>query len=128
MADALAPADQVMFLICRFEGKNGWLAVGRSASPGEDTDREQNVAKDRESATRLAGGEGDAGREGNPVAIDVSMAAAAAGRRLCCSARVPMMEASDHGGLDDPAVVKVLHRSWLRGVLLQGEVCWAPWS
>jgi hypothetical protein len=25
-----------------------------------------------------------------------------------------MMEASDHGGLDDPAVVKVLHRSWLR--------------
>jgi hypothetical protein len=36
-------------------------------------------------------------------------------RRL---ARVTMMEASDHGGLDDPAVVKVLHRSWLRGVLL----------
>jgi hypothetical protein len=37
-----------------------------------------------------------------------------------------MMEASDHGGLDDPAVVKALHRSWLRGVLLQGEVCAGP--
>jgi hypothetical protein len=44
-------------------------------------------------------------------------------RRL---ARVTMMEASDHGGLDNPAVVKVLHRSWLRGVLLQGEVCPGP--
>jgi hypothetical protein len=29
-----------------------------------------------------------------------------------------MMEASDQGGLDDLAVVKALHRSWLRGVLL----------
>jgi hypothetical protein len=33
-----------------------------------------------------------------------------------------MMQASHHGDLDDPAVVKVLHRSWLRGVLRQGEV------
>jgi hypothetical protein len=43
----------------------GWRSGGRP-SPGEDTDREQNVAKDREPDTRLAGGEGDAGREGNP--------------------------------------------------------------
>jgi hypothetical protein len=37
-----------------------------------------------------------------------------------------MMEAAGHGRLDDPAVVKVLHRSWLRGVLRQGEVCSGP--
>ena len=40
-------------------------------------------------------------------------------RRL---ARVAMMEAADHGGLDDPALVEALHRSRLRGVLLQREV------
>ena len=34
-----------------------------------------------------------------------------------------MMEASDHGGLDDPALIKVLHWSRLRRVLVQGEVC-----
>jgi hypothetical protein len=34
-----------------------------------------------------------------------------------------MMEAADHGRLDDPAFVMALHPSWLRGVLLQGEVC-----
>jgi hypothetical protein len=34
-----------------------------------------------------------------------------------------MMEAADHRCLDDPAFVMALHRSWLRGVLLQGEVC-----
>jgi ABC transporter substrate binding protein len=44
-------------------------------------------------------------------------------RRL---AHVTMMEAADHGGLDDPAVVKVLHWSWLRGVLRQGEVGAGP--
>ena len=33
-----------------------------------------------------------------------------------------MMEAADHGRLDDPALVEALHRSGLRGVLLQGEV------
>ena len=37
-----------------------------------------------------------------------------------------MMQASDHGYLDDAALVGVLHRSWLRGVLLQGEVCSGP--
>ena len=40
-------------------------------------------------------------------------------RRLAC---VPMMQASDHGYLDDSALVGVLHRSGLRGVLLQREV------
>ena len=38
-------------------------------------------------------------------------------RRLAC---VAMMEAADHGCRDDPALA--LHRSWLRGVLVQGEV------
>ena len=33
-----------------------------------------------------------------------------------------MMEAADHGCLDDSAFVKPLHPSWLRGVLLQGEM------
>jgi hypothetical protein len=28
-----------------------------------------------------------------------------------------MMEAADHGRLDDSAFVESLHRSWLRGVL-----------
>jgi hypothetical protein len=88
----------------------GWRSGGRP-SPGEDTDREQNVAKDREPDTRLAGGEGDAGREGNPVAIDVSIAGAATGRRLCGPAGVPMMEAADHGRRDDAAPVGTLHRS-----------------
>jgi len=32
------------------------------------------------------------------------------------------MQASDHGDLDDSALVGVLHRSGLRGVLLQREV------
>ena len=41
-------------------------------------------------------------------------------RRLAC---VPMMQASDHGYLDDAALVGVLHRSGLRCVLVQGEVC-----
>ena len=36
------------------------------------------------------------------------------------------MEAADHGRLDDSAFVKALHPSWLRGVLLQGEVCADP--
>ena len=34
-----------------------------------------------------------------------------------------MMEAADHGRLDDPALIEALHRSGLRGVLVQGEVC-----
>src|SRR4029450_6186635 len=34
-----------------------------------------------------------------------------------------MMQASDHGYLDDAALVGVLHRSGLRCVLVQGEVC-----
>ena len=54
-------------------GEMGGGRSGGRPSPGEDTDREQNVAKDREPDTRLAGGEGDAGRKGNPVAIDVSI-------------------------------------------------------
>jgi hypothetical protein len=33
-----------------------------------------------------------------------------------------MMEAADQGRLDDPAQVGTLHRSRLRGVLVQGEV------
>jgi hypothetical protein len=37
-----------------------------------------------------------------------------------------MMEAADHRRLDDSAFVRVLHRSWLRGVLLQGEVGAGP--
>jgi hypothetical protein len=41
-------------------------------------------------------------------------------RRL---ARVPMMQASDHGCLNDPALVEALHRSRVRGVLVQREVC-----
>jgi hypothetical protein len=34
-----------------------------------------------------------------------------------------MMEAADHGRLDDATPVGMLHRSWLRGVLVEGEVC-----
>jgi hypothetical protein len=49
-----------------------------------------------------------------------------AGRTLRRLPRVAMMEAADHRGLDDPAFVKALHRSWLRGVLLQGQVCSGP--
>jgi hypothetical protein len=37
-----------------------------------------------------------------------------------------MMEAADHGHLDDLAFVKALHPSWLRGVLRQGEVGAGP--
>jgi hypothetical protein len=33
-----------------------------------------------------------------------------------------MMEAAGHGRLDDLAFVKALYPSWLRGILLQGEV------
>ena len=33
-----------------------------------------------------------------------------------------MMEAADQGRLDDPAQVGTLHRSRLRGVLVQGEM------
>jgi hypothetical protein len=49
-----------------------------------------------------------------------------AGRTLRRLPRVAMMEAADHRGLDDPAFVKALHRSWLRGVLLHGQVCSGP--
>jgi hypothetical protein len=38
-------------------------------------------------------------------------------RRLAC---VAMMEPADHGRLDDPALVEVLHESRLRGVLVEG--------
>jgi hypothetical protein len=34
-----------------------------------------------------------------------------------------MMEAADHGRLDDPALIAALHESGLRGVLVEGEVC-----
>jgi hypothetical protein len=37
-----------------------------------------------------------------------------------------MMEGSDHRRFDDSASVRALHRSWLRGVLLKGEVCAGP--
>ena len=37
-----------------------------------------------------------------------------------------MMEAADHRCLDDPAFVMALHRSWLRGVLVEGEVRSGP--
>jgi hypothetical protein len=40
--------------------------------------------------------------------------------------RVPMMQASDHGYLDDAALVGALHRSRLRGVLRQREVGAGP--
>ena len=33
-----------------------------------------------------------------------------------------MMEAADHGRLDDPALVEALHWSRVRGVLGEGEV------
>jgi hypothetical protein len=36
------------------------------------------------------------------------------------------MQASDHGHLDDFALVGALHRSGLRCIFLQGEVCPAP--
>src|SRR5437867_1158580 len=42
-----------------------------------------------------------------------------AGTRLRSQPCVLMMQASDHEHLDDSALVGVLHRSWLRGVLLQ---------
>ena len=42
-----------------------------------------------------------------------------AGTRLRSQPCGLMMQASDHGHLDDSALVGVLHRSWLRGVLLQ---------
>jgi hypothetical protein len=38
---------------------------------------------------------------------------------LCHQPAVPMMEAPDHGRLDDPALIRTLHESRLRGVLLQ---------
>ena len=58
------------------ERDDGRLAVGRTAPhPSEDTDPEQNVAKDRESEHRAGGREGRRlGREGNPLAVDVSVA------------------------------------------------------
>ena len=103
---------------------HGRLAVGRTAPHSrEDTDPEQNVAKDRGSEHPAGGREGKPGREGNPLAADVSVAGAAAGRGLCGPAAVPMMEAADHGRLDDPALIGTLHRSGLRGVLVEGEVC-----
>jgi hypothetical protein len=49
-----------------------------------------------------------------------------AGTILRSPPRVAMMEAADHGRLDDSAFVESLHRSWLRGVLRQGEVCAGP--
>jgi hypothetical protein len=33
-----------------------------------------------------------------------------------------MMEPADHGRLDNPALVEVVHESRLRGVLVEGEV------
>ena len=33
-----------------------------------------------------------------------------------------MMEPADHGCLDDPALIEVLHEPRLRGVLVEGEV------
>jgi hypothetical protein len=34
-----------------------------------------------------------------------------------------MMEAADHGGLDDPALVTPLHRSWLWRILAERKMC-----
>ena len=45
-----------------------------------------------------------------------------AGTILRSPPRVLMMQASDHGHLDDSTLVGALHRSRLRCVLLQGEV------
>ena len=53
-----------------------------------------------------------------PLAADVSVAGAATGRGLCCPAAVPVMEAADHGCLDDPTLIEALHRSGLWGVLV----------
>jgi hypothetical protein len=51
---------------------------------------------------------------------------APADRSLRRSPTVAMMEAADHGHLDDSAFVKALYPSWLRGVLRQGEVGAGP--
>jgi hypothetical protein len=74
---------------------------------------------------RICESEHQAGREGReavaaraPLAADVSVAGAAAGRGLSCPAAVPVMEAADHGCLDDPALIEALHRSGLWGVLV----------
>src|SRR2546426_348467 len=101
-------------------------AVGGRAhrsSLREDTDPEQNVAKDREPEHPAGGREGKRGREGHVLAVDVDVGGAPVGRGLCCQATVTMMEAADQGRLDDPALIEVLHWSWLWGVLAQGKVC-----
>ena len=62
-------------------------------------------------------------------AADVSVAGAhrRPGRtRLRGPARVPMMETADQGCLDEPTPVGTLHRSRLRGVLVEGQVSPGP--
>jgi hypothetical protein len=73
----------------------------------------QAVAQRRERAAGV-----QTARALDPLAADVSVAGAAAGRGLCCPAAVPVMEAADHGCLDDPALIEALHRSGLWGVLV----------
>jgi hypothetical protein len=63
---------------------------------------------------------------GHPRAGNINVAGTARRQELTPLATVAMMEAADHGRLDDLAFVKALHPSWLRGVLRQGEVCAGP--
>jgi hypothetical protein len=58
---------------------------------------------------------------GNSPPGDVNLGQLA-DRSLHGEPRVPMMETSDHGCLDDPAQVGTLHRSSLWRILLQGKV------
>src|SRR5262249_8824875 len=101
-----------------------WAVGGRAAAfhPVRTLIASRMLPRTVSPNTRLAGGQGGTGREGNPVTIDVGIAAAAADRRLCCPAGVPMMEAADHGRRDDAAPIGTLHRSGLRGVLAEGQV------
>jgi Pyridoxamine 5'-phosphate oxidase len=104
----------------------GRRAVGGRAhrsSLREDTDPEQNDAKDRESKHRVGGREGKRWPRGTPPPSTSVWPVAPVGRGLCGPAAVLVMEAADQGRLDDPALIEALHRSGLWGVLVQGEVC-----
>jgi hypothetical protein len=76
-------------------------------------------------STRPAGGEEKPWPQAEPPRTGgdrVAGAHAGGCRSLCCPAGVPMMEAADHGRLDDATPVGALHLPWLWRVLAQGEV------
>jgi hypothetical protein len=126
MASERWPVPSVLTILGAPRGLEGPCAVGGRAhrpSPSEDTDPEQNVAKTVGPNIGPARGKRRLGREGNPLAGEVSEAVAPVGRGLCGPAAVPVMEPADQRRLDDPALIEALHRSGLRGVLVQGEVC-----